>query len=88
MASTHRIPPARDPDSARVVSPRPPFFLQSQPEPPRKPDDDLPRTEPPRTRPNVGEPPPTREPGEPASDWPPDPETDPPDPDDPMRSGT
>jgi hypothetical protein len=59
-----------------------------QPEPPRKPDEDLPRKEPPRTHPNVGEPPPTREPGEPASDWPLDPETEPPDPDDPMRSGT
>ncbi|HWB31008.1 MAG TPA: hypothetical protein VG736_10935 [Vicinamibacterales bacterium] len=88
MASTHRNPLARDPDSATPAPLRAPLAAQSQPEPPRKPDDDLPRREPPRKHPNVGEPPPTREPGEPASDWPRDPETEPPDPDDPMRSGT
>jgi hypothetical protein len=87
MASPHLDPHTRDADSATRASSRP-RVAQSQPEPPRKPDEDLPRKEPPRTHPNVGEPPPTREPGEPASDWPLDPETEPPDPDDPMRSGT
>jgi hypothetical protein len=65
--------------------------LMSPVQPPRTPTGDPPYRGPSRHAPDGQEPPPTHqpnEPGEPATDWPGDPETEPPDPNDPQRSGT
>ncbi len=80
MATTRSQTVAHGPDTA-AARPEPSSAPRRDPQTRERK-----RDEPPAGRPDQVDPPATRRPGEPAV--PGDPETDPPDPDDPMRSGT